>query len=228
MPFCVRLAAKARKWLVSGKGRVMRKWCFGVAVSAALLSAPSVVFAADLAPACDHGWSGVYAGVDGGYQAGKADVSFHDGVDMDGIIGGGLAGWNYQMCEFLMGIEADIGFSDVHGGSSNTGIGDFKLEPNGHLRARLGLPLGSVMPFVAAGLAIAGGDLRIDFEPPSDSQTHLGFSAGAGIDLRMMDHLLLRGEYLYDSYDSQTYRNLFDHVLDLDSLTVRAAVIWQF
>ena len=43
-----------------------------------------------------------------------------------------------------------------------------------------------------------------------------------------MDHLLLRGEYLYDSYDSRTYRNLFDHVLDLDSHTVRAAVIWQF
>jgi opacity protein-like surface antigen len=132
------------------------------------------------------------------------------------------------MCEFLVGIEADIGFSDADGKNSTAIVEDFNLNPNGHLRARLGLPLGRVMPFVAAGLAVAEGDLNVTTEPPSDSQFHLGFSGGGGIDVRVMDNLLLRGEYIYDTYDSQTYHNFYDHKVDLDTHTIRAAIIWQF
>ena len=64
----------------------------------------------------------------------------------------------------------------------------------------------------------------------SDSQTHVGFTIGGGIEYALTDNVLLRAEYLYDNYGEANYEdeegNEYD--VDLTAQTVRAAVSFKF
>ena len=98
--------------------------------------------AADLAPrpyakapvVVDPGynWSGFYAGLNIGYSWGRSSgtQSFIDTVsgtvlnsnavkfDMDGVIGGGQIGYNWQRDKWVFGLEADIQGSGQKGSGS--------------------------------------------------------------------------------------------------------------
>jgi outer membrane immunogenic protein len=177
-------------------------------------------FAADVVDACPSTWTGVYAGIHAGYAFGDGDTAFGD-IDLDGFVGGGLAGFNYQTCSVVIGLEGDIGFSPDIDGSTGVGGVDLDVEPNGHLRGRLGIDMdGAWMPFVAGGLALADADVA------GDSKIHLGFSIGAGLDYRFTENLVGRIEYLFDIYESRGYGVAGD--VDFDTHTVRAAISWQF
>jgi outer membrane immunogenic protein len=188
---------------------------------AAIAFGAGPAFSADIVDTCPSTWTGVYAGIHAGYAFGDGDTALGD-VDLDGFIGGGLAGFNYQTCSVVIGLEGDVGFSpDIDGSTGVPGV-DLDVEPNGHIRARLGLDMdGTWMPFIAGGLAIADADIG------GDSKVHLGFSIGAGVDYRFTDNLVGRIEYLFDSYEQRDYGPIVGDV-DFDTHTVRAAISWQF
>jgi outer membrane immunogenic protein len=182
--------------------------------------------AADMVDGCADTWTGLYVGAHAGYQTGDTDtVGAVGDVDIDGIVGGGLAGYNVQYCNFVVGIEGDFGFGEVDGAAGV--IDDIDLEPQGHARVRIGWAWDSVLPFVAGGVALSDIDMRIP-GTGKDSATHLGFSIGGGIDVMVSDHMVLRAEYLYDSYESQNYAIGGGVRLDTDPHTVRGAFIWHF
>lgn len=205
----------------------MKRNIAAFAAAAGLVCSVNTAQAADLADECADTWAGLYIGAHAGYQTGDTDTIGAAGdADIDGIVGGGLAGYNVQFCHFLVGIEADAGYGEVDG--SDGVVRDFDLEPQGHIRARAGWVWDeSVVPFVAAGLALGDMDVRVP-GVGKDSELHLGFSIGGGLDVRVSDNIVLRAEYIYDHYESLNYNIGGGVKVDTDPHTVRGAVIWKF
>ena len=99
-----------------------------------LAAAPMAASAQDRsvrAPA--FSWTGVYAGVVGGFGLGTSTHSYeskntwysHGGADVDGGLLGGTLGFNYQIESFVLGLEARL-FST--GGSGRGDAGELGAE----------------------------------------------------------------------------------------------------
>ncbi len=100
-----------------------------VGVIAALAS--MLATSAYAAPPVVYNWIGFYAGANVGYSFGSSSTtqSFNDAVsgallsasssrfDMDGVIGGGQAGYNWQRMNWVFGFETDIQGSAQRGGT---------------------------------------------------------------------------------------------------------------
>jgi outer membrane immunogenic protein len=143
------------------------------------------------------GWAGAYAGIYAGYAKGK----FGDAADIKakGFDGGAFAGYNLQNGGIVYGLDSDLGLSAVKGTNGATA----KQGLNGALRARLGYDLGPVMIYGAAGGAFT--KAKATAGAVSDSNTHLGFTVGAGADIRVTDNLFARAEYRYNQFGSKDY-----------------------
>jgi outer membrane immunogenic protein len=176
-------------------------------------------------PGCPDNWNGLYFGGHAGYAFGDSDtVGLVGDGDWNGFLGGPLAGYNIQFCDFVVGLEADAGFGDVD--DTDGAITNIDIDMNAHVRVRLGLPFDNVMPFVAGGLAIADVDLRSG--AATDSHTHLGFSIGGGIDFMVTDNVVIRAEYLFDDYESKNYAIGGGVGVDGYTHTIRGAVMFKF
>jgi outer membrane immunogenic protein len=105
----------------------------------ALALGTSVAMAADMpvkapvaVPPVIYGWTGFYVGLNAGYSWGSSSTtqsfrdttsgailsSSHTRFDMDGAIGGGQAGYNWQQQNWVFGVEADIQASGQKGNGS--------------------------------------------------------------------------------------------------------------
>jgi high affinity Mn2+ porin len=194
----------------------------------------------------DNGWSGFYVGGHGGYAAGLSHWSAtlpHDAVPtlsgtvdffnpFDAFKGTGSyylglqAGYNYiSPSRLLLGIEADISFPSVIGGSeiissSRIGVASYEelVQFSGTVRGRLGYALDHWLIYATAGFAwtydqftrtqIAGmpvggaalpGDVESRFVVP-----RLGAAVGAGIEFPLATHWTGWLEYLFTQYDSRS------------------------
>lgn len=147
-------------------------------------------------------WSGPYAGVTVGYGfSGRLADPVGNSISTDGFIGGGFAGFNIQSNDFVAGVEADVGYNGVKGD-------DFGLESkggvDGSLRARLGYAVGENVLLYATG----GGALRsvgLSDGVGSDRNTALGWTVGAGADIKLTQQVFGRVEYRYTDYGRDTY-----------------------
>jgi len=199
---------------------------------ATLVASTMGAHAADFASEPTYDWSGFYAGVFGSYTSGTADSEViggsSDSFTIDGPQLGGLAGYNMEMNRVVLGVEADAGLLAVDGVGFGGGIDDFDVTPLAHVRGRVGLPLHRVLPFIAAGLTLADGDARSPGNG-APSNLHLGWNIGAGLDLAVTEHLVLRAEYVYDRVSTETYSfTPGDIGFGWDSSTVRGALVWKF
>jgi outer membrane immunogenic protein len=191
-------------------------------------------YGADLTPVAD--WSGVYVGGFGGYGQSdfgtKVKIKGSGGASRDlafprkdatDTAFGGFIGYNYQIDEAVLGVEADYTHTPLRGTShvtlsgSDTVVTTTKLTDFGTVRFRAGYTAGSFMPFVTAGLAVGsvettaaidgGASNPIVVNLPVDKTTiAVGFSAGAGIDFLLMNNVFVRGEYQYaylNDYDGR-------------------------
>ena len=166
--------------------------------------------------------------------------------DVNGALGGALIGYNIAFSQFanfglfnqfIIGAEGDIAGSTLSGSSGACGSGTGLHACGGNVfamadvRARLGLPLGQFMPFIAGGLAVD--DIRAYDNLFGTSGTHweAGWTAGAGIDYKITQQISVRLEYLYQDFARQTF---FDIVPGLpervrtDVNIVRAGIVWNF
>ena len=147
---------------------------------------------APLAPAL-YNWTGFYAGVSGGYGWNKGSNSLTGADTLNlyrffiasppsaiipgtidsgskGVLGGISAGYNYQIGQSLIGVEADFSKANIRGSSSFvspdfgpaspivTTQQDKKLEWLSTLRGRVGyLPTPALLVFATGGLAFGKG-----------------------------------------------------------------------
>jgi len=148
--------------------KAMKSHLIAVLGLAALLTGP--VQAADIplrkAPAVapEDPWYGLYLGVAGGWGWGRSSHDASTGAtsgrfNQDGWILGGVAGFNWHPGAIVIGVEGDISAADINGNSTPGACVNPCETKVGWLytgRVRLGLPVGSFMPYVTAGGAAAG------------------------------------------------------------------------
>jgi len=139
-------------------------------------------------------WTGPYAGITLGYGFSGRTREPGNTINTDGFLGGAFAGYNYEFGGGLVGgVEGDVGYSGVKGDNAGT---ESKAGVEGSLRARLGY---AVTPDVLV-YATAGGaaqSLKVTEGGQSDRNTLLGWTAGAGTDVKLTEQVFGRVEYRY-------------------------------
>lgn len=185
----------------------------GAGAVMAAVALPNLAQAADPyipEPAADT-WTGLYAGLHAGYISLDADGDYGgEGIGDDGPVDGGLyggqIGYNHQLDSAVLGVEADIAYSDAHGivESESGELADTDLNWLATIRARGGFLLGesnSTLLFATAGLAI--GEFDVDFEGAQGDVTQYGLVVGGGIEHMLTEDISLKVEYNYISFEGK-------------------------
>jgi outer membrane immunogenic protein len=198
----------------------------GVALTALAAAFPS--FAADLPPNSAppnsyysstpvFNWTGLYAGVNGGYGSGSflgGGTTRFGGADA-GVLGA-TAGYNYQVNQFVVGVESDLDWTSFE--SSKTYLPgpiseNAKLDDLWTMRGRVGYAMDNVLLFATGGYA--GGMIRTSLTDstspvPLGGPTYRsdyysnGFAIGGGLEYALSSAISIKAEYLYTSLDRQT------------------------
>ncbi len=209
----------------------MRRFLLGIA-AASLAASTIAAHSADLplkAPPPVPGWSwdGFYAGVDGGYSAGRTQayqsipgIPFVGGdtaaVTFNGALFGAQAGFNKQFGHLVVGAEGDVQWTGEQGnncvvicfmqanGEFDAGIVAQQLDWFATLRGRLGWANDGYLLFVTAGPAWGGVHTKniywVDTTPPwvaDFDSVRSGLAAGFGIEARLFGNWTGKIEYLY-------------------------------
>lgn len=181
----------------------------------ALLGVSAAAFAADLpvkapvAPAYTavqapvFSWTGFYLGANVGYGW-ASDGATGFSSDLNGVIGGGQIGYNWQTGPLVLGIEADIQGSGQH--HSDTGViggttftVDRKIPWFTTLRGRIGYSTGPLLFY------FTGGGAWLDYElsttsggtTVSDHTTSTAWTVGGGVEWMFAPKWSTKVEYLY-------------------------------
>ena len=148
-------------------------------------------------PASAYNWTGPYAGLNLGYQWTKVTNNV---TEPSGIAGGGQIGYNWQLGQFVYGLETDIQAS-----AADDTFAPYKFSNPwfGTLRARIGYAINNVMLYGTGGLAY--GELKGEFFGLEEDKTLVGWTAGAGIEYGFTQNWSAKLEYLYMDLASRTY-----------------------
>jgi len=176
------------------------------AAAADLPAGPVAPVPAGYVPYQNYNWSSVYIGGNAGYGFATASVTdnffpfFTSSENLNGFIGGGQIGANYQIGALVFGIEGDF---DASNQSKTTTVGIVtetdKINWIGTVRGRVGAAYDRWFFYGTAG----GGEgkfsanLSSPFGSLNVSQTHAVWAAGAGLEVGINDYLTARIEYLY-------------------------------
>lgn len=237
----------------------MKRYTLAVLVGLAGMSLMSSASAADLiieeAPVVgivdvSSDWEGPYIGGFVGWASGTADMTDPlagpcsagdlEGCDVDisGWLVGLKGGVNFAVADgVIAGIVGDIAWADISGTDTFPAPVDESTNSinwQGSVRGLLGFDGGAFMPYVTAGLAVANASHYSDFADPfidTVDATHIGWTAGVGVDFAVTEDLAVNLEYRYSDYGSQEY----DHETPVDppefGLTTHQVTVglnWQF
>lgn len=202
------------------------------ALSTVAMAADAVVYepAPDASVIPVFSWTGAYIGLNAGYGGGKAEHPFSitdtttvpattllsGGLDFNssGFVGGAQVGYNYQIDQFVLGVEADIQGANVKGEGSLTltdNLGNVldarlgtKLDWYGTVRARVGVAATDrFLVYATGGLAYgrttsyARGTLGGATFDESAKETKTGWTVGAGAEYAVTNNVTFKTEYLY-------------------------------
>ncbi|MGJ4859603.1 outer membrane protein [Labrys sp. La1] len=207
--------------------------------SSALVCLSVPAMAADLAPAAvepvapvaaPFSWTGFYVGANAGYGWNNDDATL-DGLggpawddyypvalgkkdlSVDGFVGGAQVGYNYQIGQFVVGIEADFNYSDMKDKSTTRSPAGYfdpftyrqssSIKWFGTVRPRVGYAFDRFLPYVTGGLAYGKVDVAHSEQftfthyGASTSTTKAGWTVGAGLEYAITDNWTVKAEYLY-------------------------------
>lgn len=183
----------------------MKKFSIAASLGAALLATSAL--AADLprktapvAPAYSRvptfTWTGFYAGVNAGYGfggfTGRGSGIFKE---PSGFIGGGQIGYNHQINQMVIGVEADLQYSNISGKNA-AGASKGSIPYFGTVRARAGIAMDRLMPYVTAGYAYGGSELTVGAVGTTKTMHH-GYVLGGGIEYAFTNNITAKLEGLY-------------------------------
>jgi opacity protein-like surface antigen len=144
------------------------------------------------------------------------------GASPKGGLFGGQAGYNWQYGSIVTGLEIDFSGADISAAGS---VGTFvsfggpgtidrsvKFDELATARARLGYAvLPNLLAYGTGGLAwghseFTGSASSTSFSSAESVDTsNFGWAAGAGLEYKVWDHWLVRGEYLHYDFGKTTY-----------------------
>lgn len=203
--------------------------------SVLLLSAAGAANAADLivedAPmaeiAATGDWTGAYVGGHIGWVSGNVDWEIAGGgppegnYGIDGWLLGAQAGYNWQMDTFVLGVEGDVALGDVTSDLDETGFIERQLNWEASLRARAGVTFDAVLLYATAGVAVLNSTTEI-FGLFDDTQTHIGWTVGAGVEAMVADNVSAKLEYRYSDYGAKDYEFFPTPIVSDSSVTAHS------
>jgi outer membrane immunogenic protein len=181
-------------------------------LSASLLSAivGSSAFAADmptkasqplLNPAPVMTWTGFYVGLNAGYGWANTSVTGAAGSsNLNGFVGGGQIGYNWQVGALVLGLEADLQGTGQTNSATALGITvEQKLPWFATARGRLGYSFGPWMLYATGGAAWVNYKLSATSlgTTVSDNATKAAWTIGGGMEWMFMPSWSIKAEYLY-------------------------------
>lgn len=176
-------------------------------------------------------WTGFYIGANAAYGWGEYEIDAGGASatpDFDGFSGGAFIGYNQQIYgNWVVGGEADV----MLGQDDSFTVGGVTVDSDmpvlSTVRARVGYAFDSFMVYGTGGLALGFGEA--DIGGGSDSNTHVGWAVGAGIEAALTENITARAEYLYVDTSSETYSfGGTSADADLDTSLVRVGVGYKF
>ena len=149
------------------------------------------------------------------------------------FVGGGQIGYNWQVNNFLLGVEGDASWTRVRAGSTFAvpdpfltqtlnGTTTAQIDWTASLRARVGVTFDRVLLYATGGAAFAGGKVNSSFTlttpiagiifpipssgttTASSNFTRLGWTVGAGIEWAFDRNWSIAGEYRYADFGTRT------------------------
>jgi len=197
-----------------------------VVVAGAIFAASTAAgTAADVEAPAPYDWSGAYIGAHAGYGSANVDYDFNDddlfgddagsanSENLDGFIGGGQIGYNWQIDNFVLGLEGYVTWADLKGSTGGNDLGEVSFHTNvdwvAALAPRVGIAWDNVLIYGKGGMALA--DLGTRIEQPmlsglrsnDDDKTELGWTIGAGAEVALSDNWIVGMEA--DYYDFGAY-----------------------
>ncbi|KRQ93266.1 hypothetical protein CQ12_22255 [Bradyrhizobium jicamae] len=153
-----------------------------------------------------NNWSGFYLGAMGGY----AQENTSGLGTLSGGFAGGTAGYNWQMGNLVLGLEADGAWADV---GANVGLFgglasvDYTIRSMGTVRGRVGYAFDSVLVYGTGGWAWSNNRFTATALglSVSDDRFHSGWTLGAGVEVMFAPKWSVKAEYLYKSLEGGTY-----------------------
>jgi outer membrane immunogenic protein len=199
----------------------MRKFCLMITSAAlAVITAPAT--AADLSldrpiegptagppwllAGIPFNWTGSYVGLNVGYAHSNVDlIAFGPGVSgsgsetMTGAVGGGQWGYNWQINNWLLGMETDMQASGLSGSVNYAGIAQTDNIPwFGTARARAGFAWDCLLFYGTGGVSY--GKITNDLSGSviaSLFRNNFGWVAGGGVEVAILPRWSVRAEYLH-------------------------------
>lgn len=214
----------------------MRRLSVALLVTVSAICVSQMASAADLLPvkapiykapvvAPPYNWTGLYIGLNIGGSWGHQDNSLvtttgvtllSNSDHLDGVIGGGQIGYNWQVNQWVLGIEADFQ------GSGQKGDGSFflpsavlaanfptsfsysdKLNWFGTVRGRIGYAFDRWLPYFTGGWAFGHGEINgttifgATTTSFSASHDYSGWTIGGGVEWAFENNWSAKLEYLY-------------------------------
>jgi len=200
----------------------------GGAVQAADLPIKAPVYRAPVM----YNWSGCYIGGHAG--AGWARTEWTNTADTtafgdlvpgegftqtrSGFIGGGQIGCNYQINQWVLGIEGTFSGASIKGSLTNTvfgaGLDDvFETRVNSILTVtgRIGYAFNNWLPYIKGGYAGANNKLSVSDTAGmnqgagSESKWHNGWTIGGGLEYGLTPNWIVGLEYNYIGLQTKNY-----------------------
>ncbi|HTV34581.1 MAG TPA: outer membrane protein [Methylocella sp.] len=193
-------------------------------------------------PAPIFTWTGIYVGGQIGYawSSGSNQFTGYDpfsgvglatsvGGSPNGVIGGANVGYNYQINQWVVGLEGTVDGTSL----SNTGVaslpilgGTFGVNANsqanieGSIRGRVGIAWDRALIYATGGVAFGGFNSNYSIYgtdalgeafsgSASTSTTRVGWTVGGGIQYAITNNWSVRAEYRYTDWGSIYSPQLF-------------------
>ena len=145
-----------------------------------------------------YNWSGFYVGAMAGYGSTSSQR-------VKGEFAGGTVGANWQMSYFVVGVEAEGGWSNIGRplGSFND---SFHSNALGSINGRLGVAVDNILFYGKGGFAFLSTTVEVPAFAVSDTKVQTGWDAGAGIEVGFLQNWSVKAEYLYSHYENVQLR----------------------
>ena len=164
-------------------------------------------------------WTGFYVGINGGYGWGNWSDGVGDAFSPSGGLIGGTVGFNYQIQQFVLGVEGDADWSNIKWTQSATFAGPFGgfasttiSNQNDYLAtfaARFGFAADRVLFYAKGGGALTNEDWNLSVTSVgggvangSSTDQRFGWMVGGGIEYAVTDMITLKAEYNYVDFGS--------------------------
>lgn len=151
--------------------------------------------AAGVVEVASGNWDGLYVGAFVGGLGGTFENSVGTEWDISGWLAGVNLGANFTVADgIVLGVVGDVAWTNAE-----NDVNPLSVDWTASLRGRLGFDAGSFLPYLTAGLAVAGGEIA------GVNETHVGWTAGAGVEFAVADNISVDLLYRYSDYGTAEY-----------------------